>query len=436
MTSLLIGSLVRGTRICPLPCIVHRHLCPVASSLLVLPGNRPFDSGHISGHFCRLVSNYEDRRDTILDNHWTRSGLRNLSDNRTRTRTGIEDSRDVSRTGTGVEDSRDVSKTEEGSCKTFLSSVPSDSEVVVWKMLPGSILPYAQLMRVDKPTGVFLLLWPSYWSILIGTPGGEIPDLCILGLFASGAVIMRGAGCTINDLWDKKYDLQVSRTKNRPLASGRISTLSALFFLAGQLTTSLFILTRFDQSSIILGACSMILVITYPLAKRYTHWAQLILGMTFNWGALLGYSVVKGGIDYACATDLCAVIPLYLAGISWTLIYDTIYAHQDKTDDQLIGLKSTAIKFGDNTKAWLSFFSVSMVSSLLVSGIVTDQTWPYYASVGLISGHLIRQIKTLNIHDAEDCWKKFKANSSVGFILASGLFISTLFKEKEKKNAG
>lgn len=425
MTSLLIGSLVRSTRICPLPCIIHRHLCPVASSLFVLPGNRRIDSGHTSGHFSRRLSSCHKWRQAILENQWTRIGRRQLSENRTR-----------NRGRTGVEGSRNVSIAKEGSSKTFLSSVPSDSESVLRSLVPKAIVPYAQLMRLDKPTGILLLLWPSYWSILLATPGGEIPTLSTLSLFAAGAVIMRGAGCTINDLWDKKYDAQVSRTKNRPLASGQISTLSALFFLAGQLATSLFILTRFDESSIILGACSMILVITYPLAKRYTHWAQLILGMTFNWGALLGYSVVKGGIDYACATDFYAVIPLYLAGISWTLIYDTIYAHQDKTDDQLIGLKSTAIKFGDNTKAWLSLFSLSMVSSLLASGISTGQTWPYYASVGLISGHLIRQIKTLNIHDAEDCWKKFKANSSVGFILASGLFLSTLFKEKEEKKAG
>lgn len=256
---------------------------------------------------------------------------------------------------------------------------------------------------------------------------------------------MRGAGCTINDLWDRKYDAQVERTKNRPLASGKIKPLPALFFLAAQLSSALFILTRFDTSSIILGASSMALVVTYPLAKRYTHWAQLILGMTFNWGVLLGYSVVKGGmnfglgsdghlIDTLIQSDLSAVLPLYLAGISWTLIYDTIYAHQDKRDDAIIGLKSTAIKFGDKTRHWLSFFSLSMVSSLATSGVVTQQTWPFYASVGIVGLHLANQVRTLKINDPDDCWKKFKRNANIGAILAAGLFVSTLFKDKKKKN--
>ena len=182
--------------------------------------------------------------------------------------------------------------------------------------------------------------------------------------------------------------------------------------------------------SIVLGASSLLLVGTYPLAKRYTYWPQLMLGLTFNWGALLGWSVVNNGDLY-----LPAVLPLYTAGILWTLIYDTIYAHQDKTDDLMVGLKSTAIKFGDRTVPWLSAFSVGMISNLLILGVNTNQTWPYYASVLFTSGHLYRQLSTLDIHNATDCWEKFKANSQIGWILFLGLVVSTLFKEPKKEKS-
>lgn len=179
--------------------------------------------------------------------------------------------------------------------------------------------------------------------------------------------------------------------------------------------------------SIILGASSMFLVVTYPLSKRYTHWAQLVLGLTFNWGALLGWSVVtQGNMMYQ------AVIPLYLSGVLWTLIYDTIYAHQDKSDDLMVGLKSTAIKFGDRTKLWLSLFSGGMICSLMVAGVTTQQLWPFYTSVGIIGCHLTNQLWTLNINDPDDCWKKFKQNSQIGWILFSGIVLSTLLKKDGK----
>lgn len=180
--------------------------------------------------------------------------------------------------------------------------------------------------------------------------------------------------------------------------------------------------------SIILGASSLLLVLFYPIMKRFTHWPQIVLGMTFNWGALLGWSVTCNGSLY-----YPAVLPLYAAGICWTLIYDTIYAHQDKKDDLAIGLKSTAIKFGEDTVKWLSGFSATMCSSLLLSGIATNQCWPYYSSVMIIGAHLARQLTTLNINDPEDCGRKFRNNKQIGWILLLGIVLSTLLKDEENE---
>lgn len=242
---------------------------------------------------------------------------------------------------------------------------------------------------------------------------------------------MRGAGCTINDLWDKDFDKRVARTRSRPLASGQLSTTDAVFFLSGQLGASCLILATFDLNSMILGASSMLLVSTYPAFKRFTNWPQLVLGGTFNWGVLLGYSVVTGG-DFS---SLVFALPLYSAGICWTLVYDTIYAHQDKADDTLIGVKSTAIRFGSDTKYWLSGFSVGMISNLLLTGFLTSQTWPFYVSVAAVATHFAHQIRVLDIDDGSNCAKLFKRNSQVGVILLVGLIISTWLKDKEPSDS-
>jgi 4-hydroxybenzoate polyprenyltransferase len=243
-----------------------------------------------------------------------------------------------------------------------------------------------------------------------------------------GAILMRGAGCTINDLWDKSYDKRVSRTKSRPLASDQLLNSDAVFFLAGQLGASVLILSTFDLNSMIIGASSMILVSTYPAFKRFTNWPQLVLGATFNWGVLLGSSVATAGD----LSFIPMILPLYAAGICWTVVYDTIYAHQDKIDDSLIGLKSTALTFGKNTKTWLSLFSAGMVSNLLLTGYLTDQMWPFYAAVAATGLHFAFQIRELNIDDVDNCWKLFKRNSQVGVILLIGIILSTLIKDKQK----
>lgn len=257
----------------------------------------------------------------------------------------------------------------------------------------------------------------------MAAPAGALPDLSMLALFGTGAVLMRGAGCTINDMWDQNLDKMVARTRNRPLVVGQVTQKQSLMFLIGQLSLSLCILLQLNWYSIFLGASSLGLVVIYPLMKRVTYWPQLILGMTFNWGALLGWSAVRGSCDWS----VC--LPLYLAGICWTIVYDTIYAHQDRMDDIMMGIKSTAIKFGDNTKLYLSGFGTAMIASLIASGVVIAQTWPYYTAVGIIAMHISSQIYTLNINNPTDCAKKFVSNHRIGMILFTGIVLGNLMKK-------
>ncbi|CAJ0919613.1 unnamed protein product [Ranitomeya imitator] len=241
--------------------------------------------------------------------------------------------------------------------------------------------------------------------------------------------------------------INVARTANRPIAAGDITRFQSLVFLGGQLSLALGVLLCLNNYSIALGAASLSLVLTYPLMKRITYWPQLVLGLTFNWGALLGWAAVQGSCDWS----VC--LPLYASGVMWTLIYDTIYAHQDKADDLLVGVKSTALRFNEQTKPWLSGFSVAMLSGLTLTGLSCDQTLPYYAAVALIGGHLVHQVPidkkpkapvdraltdfpcqriyTLDINNAADCWKKFTANRTVGFLLFLGIVLGNLWKSKE-----
>ncbi|GIX97209.1 4-hydroxybenzoate polyprenyltransferase, mitochondrial [Caerostris extrusa] len=194
-------------------------------------------------------------------------------------------------------------------------------------------------------------------------------------------------------------------------------------FLGGQLSLALFVLLQLNWHSVLLGASSLGLVIVYPLVKRISYWPQLMLGLTFNWGALLGWSAVHASCNWS------AVLPLYTACVSWTMIYDTIYAHQDKVDDVLIKIKSTALKFKENTKHYLTGFSTSMITLLLLSGYNCEQTWPFYASVGLTSILLMSQIKTVNTNDPQSCWKAFKSNRKIGLIIFLGIISGNLLKE-------
>ncbi|NXP76790.1 COQ2 protein, partial [Ramphastos sulfuratus] len=285
---------------------------------------------------------------------------------------------------------------------------------------PGPLQPYLRLMRLHQPAGTWLLYLPCSWSIALAAAPGCLPDGRMLALFGVGAVLMRGAGCTINDMWDRDYDRKVTRTASRPLAAGDISTFQSFVFLGGQLSLALCVLLCLNYYSILLGAASLSLVVTYPLMKRITYWPQLFLGLTFNWGALLGWSAIRGSCEWA----VC--LPLYVAGVMWTLVYDTIYAHQDKRDDAVIGVKSTALQFQEDTKRWLSGFSLAMLLSLCLAGLNCSQTFPYYSAVAAAGLHLAHQIYTLDTERPEDCWKKFASNRTVGILLFTGILLGNL----------
>jgi len=293
--------------------------------------------------------------------------------------------------------------------------------------MPYGMQPYLKLMRIDKPIGTWLLFWPCGWSLGLATSAGSLPDPYLFSLFATGAFIMRGAGCTINDMWDRNLDSAVERTRDRPITSGRVSLFDALVFLGGQLGLGLLILLQLNLTSVLLGVSVMGLVVTYPLMKRFTYYPQFVLGMAFNWGAILGWSAVH---DY-CNLPVC--LSLYVAGISWTMIYDTIYAHQDKYDDVIVGIKSTAIKFGEQTPVCLGCFATLMMSSLVCTGWLCQQTLPFYASVAAIGVHLSHQLYTLDIDNREDCAKKFQSNRWIGLLLFLGIVSGTYMKEETKE---
>ena len=195
------------------------------------------------------------------------------------------------------------------------------ASILVSKTSPG-IQPYLRLSRMDKPIGSWLLFWPCGWSACLASPAGHLPDLQLIALFGLGSFVMRGAGCTINDMWDRNIDRLVDRTRDRPITSGQVGMFDALVYTGVQLSLGLLVLLQLNWYSVLLGAASMGLVVTYPLMKRFTFYPQFVLGLAFNWGALLGWSAIRGECDWE------VVLPLYLAGISWTMIYDTIYAHQ------------------------------------------------------------------------------------------------------------
>ncbi|XP_024986959.1 4-hydroxybenzoate polyprenyltransferase, mitochondrial isoform X1 [Cynara cardunculus var. scolymus] len=286
--------------------------------------------------------------------------------------------------------------------------------------LPEKIRPYAHLARLDKPIGTWLLAWPCMWSITLAASPGHLPDLKMLTLFGCGAFLLRGAGCTINDLLDRDIDTKVERTRSRPVASGALTPFQGVGFLGLQLLLGLGILLQLNNYSRILGASSLLLVFSYPLMKRITFWPQAYLGLTFNWGALLGWSAIRGSLDPA------VVLPLYLSGVCWTLVYDTIYAHQDKEDDKIVGVKSTALRFGDSTKKWVSGFGIACISGLALSGFNANIGWPYYVFLAGASGQLAWQIWTVDISSGADCSRKFVSNKWFGAIVFGGILIGRL----------
>jgi len=284
--------------------------------------------------------------------------------------------------------------------------------------LAESILPYAKLMRLDRPIGTYLLMFPGWWSIALAAPNGSLPDIKYIGLFGAGALIMRGAGCTINDYWDREMDGKVARTSQRPIASGKVSETQALLFLTAQGLAGLGILVQLNLFSIGLGAASIIPVALYPLAKRYVSWPQAVLGLTINWGALLGWAAVHGSLDYS------VVLPLYLGSAFWTLFYDTIYAHQDKDDDRKIGIKSSALTIGDeNTKPVLAAFGVATIGLWGVAGhhAGLGDSLLFHTGLASSAAHLTWQLYTSSLNDRINLTNRFVSNQYVGALMFMGI---------------
>ncbi|KAH9973075.1 4-hydroxybenzoate polyprenyl transferase [Lactifluus volemus] len=283
--------------------------------------------------------------------------------------------------------------------------------------LPQKVQPYVYLTRVDKPIGTLLLFYPCTWSITMASYALNAPPsvpLTYITLFGTGALIMRGAGCTINDLWDRNLDTAVERTKTRPLAQKDISPRHAIAFLAPQLAAGLAVLTQLNWYSIVLGASSLSLVTIYPFMKRITYWPQAVLGLAFNWGALLGWSAVTGALHWPVTGSL------YAGGVLWTLVYDSIYAHQDKTDDVRVGIRSTALLFGEHTRSVLTAFSASSIGCIALAGYLNAQGAPFFIGTGLAAAQLARVVYRTDFDDRESCAKGFVTCGCVGFWIWMG----------------
>jgi len=274
---------------------------------------------------------------------------------------------------------------------------------------PTFLRPYFKLARFDRPIGIWLLFFPCLWGVAAASP--SLPDVSLLLLFGLGAIIMRSAGCTFNDIVDKDFDAKVERTRNRPLPSGTVSVAGASRFLIFLLLAGLGVLLCFNWFTVLLGLVSLLLALLYPFTKRFTHWPQAVLGLTFNWGALLGWTAVRGEIDLAA-------LALYGGAVFWTLAYDTIYAHQDKADDLLIDIKSTAIRLGRRTKPFLFASYGAALCLFAIGGTLAGLSWFFYVGLSLLAAQFVWQIVYLKIDQPADCLAKFKSNQWAGLILA------------------
>jgi 4-hydroxybenzoate polyprenyltransferase len=283
---------------------------------------------------------------------------------------------------------------------------------------PAPWVPYLRLSRADRPIGTWLLYIPCLWGVALAAMADSFRlwDLWIVLSCGIGAFLRRGAGCTWNDITDRDFDAAVTRTRSRPIPSGQVTVRAALVWMVAQALVAALILFSYNWLAIGLGIASLVLVLIYPFAKRFTWWPQVFLGLAFNWGAVLAYAAHAGHVGLPA-------LFLYAAGISWTLYYDTIYAHQDKEDDALIGVKSTARLFGARSRQWLwGFAALTMV--LASAAIVTTPAtgvWPPLAAlagVWAFGWHLAWQMRRLDLEDPTSCMVIFRANRDAGSALA------------------
>ena len=283
--------------------------------------------------------------------------------------------------------------------------------------------PYLRLARFDRPIGSWLLLMPCWWSAALATAVsgdiGQLPGLVLL--FFVGAFVMRGAGCTWNDITDRDLDALVERTRSRPIPAGQVSVAQAAIFLVIQALIGLAVLLQFNRFAVATGIASLVIVAVYPFMKRITWWPQIVLGLAFSWGALMGFAVVLGRID---ATALL----LYAGSIAWVIGYDTIYAHQDAEDDALIGIKSTALLFGARTRfALMVFYAMAVV---LIGGALWlgAARWPAAIGLAAFAAHLVWQTARLDISDPALCLRVFRSNRDAGLLLFAGLLADAVMR--------
>ncbi len=301
----------------------------------------------------------------------------------------------------------------EGAAAGPLADAPRSNWVD--RFAPGSLKPWLRLVRADRPIGAWLLMWPCWWSVALSVRAEDDfidlwSDIRLLLLFMAGAFVMRSAGCIYNDIIDRDIDAKVARTKGRPLARGQISLGAAIACTLALCLVGLAVLLQFNTFAVALGFGSVGIVLIYPLMKRVTFWPQAVLGLAFSYGALMGWAAYWG--DLAVAP-----IVLYAASIAWTIGYDTIYAHQDKEDDVLAGLKYTALRFGSSTPAWLSLFFGITIGGLAFAGWSIGAGLWFYCGLAAAAAHLVWQVTTLDIDDPDNCLQRFRSNHGFGAIV-------------------
>ena len=284
-------------------------------------------------------------------------------------------------------------------------------------LAPAWSRPYLRLARLDRPIGSWLLLLPCWWSVgLAAVHAGTRVNLWHVVLFFVGAFAMRGAGCTWNDIVDRDLDARVERTRSRPIPSGQVTVVAAATFLALQALIGLLVLLQFNRFAVITGVASLAIVAVYPFMKRITYWPQIVLGLAFSWGALMGWAGWFGRLD-------APAYLLYAGAIAWVIGYDTIYAHQDREDDALVGVKSTALLFGPRTKPMLALFYALAVVLIGGAGATAGAGPVFWVGLLAFAAHLAWQIARLDVGDPDLCLAVFKSNRDAGLILFAGLVL-------------